>query len=78
MNRSQIIRFLQEGVAVVRFTKADGTTANKKYTLMESLIPRGAENDGGLNPATVTAYDIEKNAWRSFRVDSLLEDPRRP
>jgi hypothetical protein len=77
LDKSSILQRLQNGVALVTFTKKDGTVRGMKCTLAESLTPQVevkssaprviAENDN-----LVKVYDLEKQGWRSFNVDSVI------
>jgi hypothetical protein len=66
---------LNEGWARVEFTKIDGThrsmlcTRNFAEIPIES-IPVGTSNRK-LNENILRVYDLEKQAWRSIRLDSI-------
>lgn len=64
----------------VTFTKVDGTERKMLCTLNKELIPGNSIPESGISketsPAlesTVRVYDLEKEAWRSFRWDSVIE-----
>lgn len=68
---------LKQNVVDLTFTKVDGTKRNMKCTLKENLLPgqvaeklspRKQENDNVL-----PVWDLEKESFRSFRIDSLTE-----
>lgn len=70
---------LRKGPAVVVFTKVDGTerrmlcTLNKSILSEHDALPKGS-SDGKprtVNEDVVRAFDLEKLAWRSFRIDSM-------
>lgn len=75
-------QILQNNVAMVVFTKADGTERQLKCTLLPEYLPH-TPNDGQQllqedlptyqNLTTISAWDLEKNAWRSFRIDSVKQ-----
>lgn len=74
LTRDEIVHQLKDKTGVVTFTKKDGTTRVMYCTLMETLITSSAMNDLAKrvpNPDVVSAWDLEKSAWRSFRVDSV-------
>jgi hypothetical protein len=77
MNREDIVKMLSEDVAIVTFTKKDGTVRDMVCTRKIDRIPVDAQPKGGTqrqeNLEVVTAYDLEKAAWRSFRVDAVTE-----
>lgn len=71
---------LLSGVYEVCFEKKDGTYRVMRCTLVNQLIPRTMkevleapfENQKKKeNPNIISVYDLEKNSWRSFRVDSV-------
>jgi hypothetical protein len=72
--RDKIEEALKANVAEVRFTKSDGTERIMKCTLREDLvIPYTKKTDRvkESNQDIVPVFDVEKNEWRSFRVDSV-------
>lgn len=69
--RSQMIRLLQKGCYNVKFRKADGTTRTIYCTLQEDSVPVYDGKPGGENRDVVNVWDLHKNAWRAYRVDSV-------
>ena len=72
--REKIEESLRANVAEVTFTKSDGTERIMKCTLREDLvIPYEKKTDRvkDVNLDVVPVFDVEKNEWRSFRVDSV-------
>ena len=77
--REKYIEHLRDGVCRVTFTKKDGTERKMLCTLDMSGIPEKdvPKSDGNVSleegtlPETVRVYDLEKEAWRSFRLDSV-------
>jgi hypothetical protein len=69
---------------MVEFTKVDGTVRKMLCTLASTLIPEEAqpkpvvetvetaEDPAPTAPSACRVYDLEKQAWRSFRWDSVL------
>ena|SRR5210317_2231875 len=73
-SKNILIRALREQEVVVSFKKADGTMRNMKCTLMESKIPDDKKPKGtekSKNDSVLPVFDVEKDAWRSFRWDSV-------
>jgi hypothetical protein len=72
---------LKEGVVTIAFTKVDGTHRVMKSTLKPELLPvvepkpvvEGEEPKPKKkqSEATVRAFDVEKQDWRSIRWDSI-------
>lgn len=75
MTKSEMSEVLKNNVCVVSFEKVDGEFRKMKCTLMESYLPKSESSKGTprIFPDDVLpVWDIEKEAWRSFRVDKVL------
>ena len=76
-SRDNIIELLRNNVATVTFIKVSGEERTMKCTLRSEHIPNATTSNGQLiverkeNANTVSVWDMEKNGWRSFRVDSV-------
>lgn len=62
---------------VVVFTKLDGTERHMFCTLQEEELPQFGAAEL-IEPAKghddlLAVWDLEKNAWRSFKISSVLE-----
>lgn len=67
---------LNSGVATVTFTKVDGDVRVMPCTLNELLVPpttvkRVAPTIYKPDPAVMRVFCTDKQAWRSFRIDSV-------
>jgi hypothetical protein len=74
MTRNEIYEILQKHVADVAFTKVDGSERVMRCTLKSDLVPAPVdkpERNRTVNESVLPVWDIDKNAWRSFRVDSV-------
>ena len=75
LNEQTIKDALHNGVVVVSFTKANGELREMRCTLRADMIPQTPVVEGKEskkeNPAVQAVWDIEKQAWRSFRFDSV-------
>jgi hypothetical protein len=63
------------GVFNVTFTKADGTTRQMLCTLREEFLPEVNPDNASSrkeNDDVVNVWDVEKDGWRSFRIDSVI------
>lgn len=76
----EIVKALHEGILNVKFTKVNGDARVMKCTLKEDLLPEAAktkdetsETKRRHNPDVQAVWDLEKEAWRSFRFDSIVE-----
>ena len=74
IDKSELRENLSKCIAEITFTKADGTIREMVCTLMpdhvtaeqvEPHLPR-KQND-----EVLAVWDLDKNAWRSFRLDSI-------
>jgi hypothetical protein len=67
---------LRVGEMTVTFEKLDGTTREMRCTLLESEIPEEMKpkNSGkAQSEESIAVFDLEKQAWRSFRYDSVRQ-----
>ena len=73
VSREGVRRILRTSVLDVTFTKVDGTERVMKCTLNEEFIPQTnrSESTRKVNPEVCAVWDMENQAWRSFRWDSL-------
>lgn len=65
---------LHVGPVNVTFTKKDGTERLMKCTLQEGVVvphEKTTERVKEENLETLAVWDLDKNAWRSFRLDSI-------
>jgi hypothetical protein len=76
--RDGLKSLLKTLILEVRFTKADGTERDMVCTLNPEVLPEETETKTTttkrkLSDEVIRVYDIENEAWRSFRVDSLID-----
>ncbi len=74
-NREYIVQKLQEGILEVTFTKVNGEERVLTCSLMQNLLPVPNEIDNIRegNPSIISVWDLEKDAWRAFRLDSVIQ-----
>lgn len=73
--REWLMSLLRDGPVRVEFTKKDGTNRVMNCTLREDVaVPHQNTTDRTKepNPQIVPVWDIDANAWRSFRLDTIL------
>jgi len=78
-DRDTILKDLRKYVIEVTFTKVNGENRVMRCTLRPELLPtRYAEEDFEKetnfhkeNPEVISAWDIQKGGWRSFRIESV-------
>lgn len=75
--KQRVLDQLHAGVATVVFTKADGTRREMNCTLSEAMLPPKQEDNSKQarkeNPDVQSVWDVDKQGWRSFRWDRLVE-----
>jgi hypothetical protein len=80
MTRNEMMSALYEKDCRVIFKKqSTGEEREMICTLREDAIPQATKTDTlsqtkirTLNEEVVAAWDVEKQGWRSFRVDSVI------
>ena len=82
MDRKEIIDTLQAMSCVVSFIKVNGERRDMECTLDPSYLPDEVQPSlpfdesaeiKKVNENIVPAWDTNKNAWRSFRVNSVIK-----
>lgn len=76
MNRDELKTILLGGVCDIRFTKVDGTIREMRCTLKSDLVPapeHKPESNRTVNESVLPVWDLDKEGWRSFRIDSVID-----
>lgn len=77
-SRESMVNDLRENICQVKFRRGDGTLRVMKATLRKDILP--PQNLPIMteeyvpryeNPNLIQVWDVEQDAWRSFRVDSV-------
>lgn len=71
---SDLLRELSVGKVNIKYIKADGSVRNAIGTTSTKLIPRYQQYKHGKfeeKSRLLFYYDLQKNDWRCFRIDSL-------
>jgi len=86
VDKTVVDTLLDEGVVEVKFVKKDSSFRVMLCTTNTSLIPErafkpvesiarieaaNAQYDKSKNPDVAVIWDLQKDAWRSFRYDSV-------
>lgn len=66
-----MIDLLKKHILKVTFTKKDGSLREMECTLIPQMIPEVSGNPSYSSVIT-TVFDLEKDQWRSFRNDSII------
>jgi hypothetical protein len=72
--KPELVEKLQNGVVTVTFDKVNGEERVMKATLLSEYLP--VQEDSGVpsrevSDEVIPVWDVEKQDWRSFRVDSV-------
>jgi len=69
----------------IEFTKKDGTVRKMRCTLDEQYVPKATKEEPlsqkkvrAVNEEVQVVWDLDKEAWRSFRWDSVVDAFRFP
>ena len=80
MNKDDLKSKLQSGLVQIKFTKVNGEERTMVCTLNDEIVPPATKEDPltqkkvrAINEEVQVVYDVEKDGWRSFRWDSLVE-----
>ena len=77
LTRNEIIEALQHNKCIVKFTKVNGEIREMPCTLREDIIPKFEPKETSRpkkpNDQVVSAWCLDRQEWRSFRVDSVQE-----
>ncbi len=73
LTRKELLENLQHAVCSITFEKVDGTIRKMHGTLLPEWIPDYKEGDPEkVNYDVIRLYDIDKQGWRSFRVNNVI------
>ena len=79
MTRNEMIEQLQVQKCRVVFKKINGEERDMVCTLMETILPKAKKEDPltqkkvrAVNEETIVAWDVSKDAFRSFRVENVV------
>jgi hypothetical protein len=77
MSRAELSEVMKMITATVVFEKVDGTLRTMKCTLKPEALPPIEVDESSekktrkVNPNILSVWDLEKNEWRSFRIDTV-------
>lgn len=61
---------LRDNILTVTFTKVNGEERVMNCTLISSYLPE-TRSGSKSSDKVITVWDVDKNAWRAFRPDSV-------
>jgi hypothetical protein len=69
----ELKELLRNNIVTVSFKKKDGSIREMLCTTMSEYLPEfnGASTTSSSFDNILTVWDLEKNAWRSFKYDSI-------
>lgn len=74
--REDLKNSLRAKVGTVTFTKQNGDERIMRCTLQESVLPAQTDLEESIQKKAPTdslaVWDLDKNAWRSFRYDTVI------
>lgn len=74
--RQDLKNSLLAKVGTVTFTKQNGDERVMRCTLQETVLPKQIDLEESIQKKgptdSLAVWDLEKNAWRSFRYDSVI------
>jgi len=79
LTKTELKETLSKCFASVTFTKADGSVREMTCTLMSEHLPKQAIDETVRhvprreNDEVISVWDCDKQAWRSFRLDSVTK-----
>lgn len=79
LNKAELKESLSKSFASITFTKTDGTIREMTCTLISDHIPKININETVRhvprqeNDEVLAVWDVDKQAWRSFRLDSVTK-----
>lgn len=76
--KNEMYEILKTSIASITFLKVDGTERKMKCSLNPKFLPEQLDMEEYIskknkNDSVIAVWDIEKEGWRSFRVDSVKE-----
>jgi len=71
--KSELVSVLKSNVIDIVFEKKDGTERKMTCTLAPEFINYETAGQSVEADSLVTVWDLDKEAWRRFRIESLRE-----
>lgn len=70
--KGEVEQMLRQNICVVEFTKvSNGAQRNMICTLRSDIVPPIKGTGGLSSPDVIPVWCLDKNGWRSFRVDTV-------
>lgn len=73
LTKSEIVEQLKDSVCSVTFEKVNGEVRKMRCTLQDSVLPKQeGKSKKEQSDEVVSVWDLDKDSWRSFRIDKIL------
>ena len=77
LQKEWLRKVLIDSIATITFTKVNGDQRVMKCTLQEQFLPSQVDLEEAIqkkkpNEETMSVWDLEARAWRSFRIENLI------
>lgn len=77
LQKEWLRKVLIDSIATITFVKVNGEERVMKCTLQEQFLPTQVDLEEAIqkkkpNDETMSVWDLEARAWRSFRVENLM------
>lgn len=78
MTREEMVSMLRDGLCYVEFEKKDGTLREMTCTVNQTHIPSDKipKETVEYTDSVIRVFEVDKEQWRSFRVDSVKKFER--
>jgi len=76
MQKDTLKDLLKRKILKITFKKKDGTERTMNCTLLEDIVPvyeKKTERVKKVNEEVLAVWDLDKEAFRSFKLDSLID-----
>lgn len=80
ITKSALEKLLKREIVEVQFNKKDGTKRTMLCSLKHNILPSTSDTTSNVakklkreNNGVIAAWDLEKDAFRSFRLDSVID-----
>lgn len=71
MDIQELRQLLHNGAVNVTFTKKDGSLREMLCTTSDKYLSFESDSTSKPSETVLTVWDMEKEGWRAFRIDSI-------
>ena len=76
INKNELKQLLKKKTVEIKFKKKDGSDRTMTCTLVSDVVPvyeKKTERTRPENDNVLAVWDLDKEAFRSFKLDSIIE-----